>query len=128
MAFVPVSKEDLVKIDVYTKLLDGDYGKEYDFSKGNVSEYTRACMRAYDEKKYKIQEKPAGIIRRKTLEGELIKCVKDFNEATKLKRRLKIDRKALAFVKRCCKGKTGFVKAYYAMYKWLTGRQVVYIS
>lgn len=107
---IPASEEDQIKAVLYSEVkID---------KKPDISEYTRACMKEYQDAEYSHREKILKKKRRKlALEEALFEFSLQYENLKSPEEKRKIDRKALGLIRRCCKGSLMFVRSYYGIYK-----------
>lgn len=105
ITFIPPTTEDRVKSNLYSEVTEED-----------ISEYTRQCMRNYDEERYKKPIEKLTKKRNYSLEEVLFELVIKHEAADKEEKR-KIDILALKTIRRCCKGSFRFIREYYRFYR-----------
>ena len=135
MVQLPLTPEDRVKA-----FLNQEVARKGKFA--DISEYTRECMRKYDDEKF--NKFYLGIAKSPTLLDILLKISEEAKNSSKNlhlrkrfwsgKRKTKdsydlFDKKAFIYINRCCKGSKELFWKYYRFYKDLRrGRFEVYID
>ncbi len=113
---IPPTREDKTKSDIYSKIKAED-----------IREYTRQCMKSFDEVRHKtLREKLTG--KRAHLDEILFELAIKRETAEENEKR-KIDLLALKTIKRCCRGSFQFIRHYYRLYRDIKNNNIdFYIS
>ena len=124
---VPISKEDRIKLQVYSGI-----------DKEDVSEYTRECMRAFNgfiPENYNPLKEISGT--KYTLEEILFQLALDYFSAESVQEKREIDKRAFGKIKMCCgrfksmfkKVRLSFAKKYVGLYReFKKGKFYVYVE